>query len=280
MNIDLVNPENSLHKMINFPDGHKHIDLSAYIDFDEITSIDIKMRIINGDDLFILSQISNFIKENAKKNVSTCLIITYLLASRYDRKMNALDTFDLKLVCKQINSYGFDTVIVYEPHSNVTTTLLDNCKTVLPLNTLVASYLKLDPLIVLVAPDLGAVKRLETFQTKYQVMNDTIILNKRRDIPTGKILGIETLKLHSGLRDRAFIYDDLCDGGATFLHAAKHLRQIGFTDVRLAITHSIFSAGVPKLLTKNDEGFYLDAIITTNSYKDHEPYPNLTVNEL
>lgn len=266
-------------KIIRFPDGHVHLDLST-VNLHDVEEIQIKMRITNGDDLFLLAQLMNFIRKRKSTDIRIYLTIGYLLAGRYDREMHERDTFDLKIICDQINSYNFYRVIVYQPHSVATTSLINNCKAFCPLDAPVAKTLKENPKIVIIAPDLGSVKRLDGFMIDQKLENQMLILNKHRDIKTGKILGIQPINaVDENLIDKghALIYDDLCDGGATFLFAAKALREMGFLTVDLVITHSIFSAGTDKLLTPNAEGMYLNNILTMNTYKDHEPRQNLTV---
>jgi ribose-phosphate pyrophosphokinase len=60
---------------------------------------------------------------------------------------------------------------------------------------------------------------------------------------------------------KVLIVDDICDGGATFIRAARALRAIEpDVEVGLCVTHGIFSKGRQHLL---DNG--IDKIYTTNS---------------
>ena len=58
----------------------------------------------------------------------------------------------------------------------------------------------------------------------------------------------------------AVIFDDLCDGGATFIACAAKLREMGFTEVWLAVAHGFFTKGVDHLYNNG-----IDGIITTDS---------------
>jgi ribose-phosphate pyrophosphokinase len=69
--------------------------------------------------------------------------------------------------------------------------------------------------------------------------------------------------------------DDLCDGGATFIGAAKCLRDAGAKFVGLVVPHGIFSRGVSHVL---DNG--IDHIHTSNSFKDWTAQKNFTVTTL
>lgn len=61
------------------------------------------------------------------------------------------------------------------------------------------------------------------------------------------------------------IFDDLCDGGATFIAGSKILKEL-YPDrkINLYITHGLFSKGIGRLLDN------FDHIYCTNSYQDIE----------
>jgi ribose-phosphate pyrophosphokinase len=46
-------------------------------------------------------------------------IIPYLMAARYDRLMQQGDSFDLEVVADLINSCGFEKVLLFDVHSEV-----------------------------------------------------------------------------------------------------------------------------------------------------------------
>lgn len=48
--------------------------------------------------------------------------------------------------------------------------------------------------------------------------------------------------------DCLVVVDDICDGGRTFVELAKAIREAGYTkELRLCVTHGIFSAGLQPL---------------------------------
>lgn len=266
--------------LVKFPDGHLHLDLSREGKLIEHKDeVIVKSRIRNGDDIFLLMQLVSFIKDFNPK-VKRTLHVPYLMAGRYDRKMSKYDTFDLKLIGKAINSLGFDEVVVYEPHSGITEAVIDNCRVIHPLDIKVSQLCKSANTTVLVAPDIGAVKRVEAFIKEFNLDNELLILNKRRELKTGKILGIESLTPFNTLDKQYLIYDDLCDGGATFQFAAKFLRDHQAKRVTLAVTHGIFSKGVDILLTPNENNMYLDDIYVTDSYQEQPNHDHLWVKKI
>lgn len=106
-------------------------------------------------------------------------------------------------------------------------------------------------------PDSGAEKR-------YKVELPCIILGKDRDQATGEIRGLKhMLSFDPPARwGRILIVDDICDGGRTFIEAAKLLHSLApQAEVSLYVSHGIFSkgtrvlrdAGIKHIFTKNGE---------------------------
>lgn len=70
------------------------------------------------------------------------------------------------------------------------------------------------------------------------------------------------------------IVDDMCDGGRTFIEAAKLIKPFN-KKLSLFVAHGIFSRGFDELLS------YYDTIYTTNSYQDFEQLPkNVYIEEV
>lgn len=78
-----------------------------------------------------------------------------------------------------------------------------------------------------------------------------------------------------GFSDRGYnLVDDLCDGGRTFIEAAKIIKTYNKSS-SLFVAHGIFSKGFDELLS------YFDSIYTTNSYQDFVNLPkNVYVEEV
>ena len=83
--------------------------------------------------------------------------------------------------------------------------------------------------------------------------------DKIRDPSTGKITSIECPE-EDLTGKTAIVFDDICDGGGTFLGIAKRLDELGAKNKILVVTHGIFSKGLDIMFDAYDE------IITTNSF--------------
>jgi ribose-phosphate pyrophosphokinase len=79
-----------------------------------------------------------------------------------------------------------------------------------------------------------------------------------------------------------FIFDDICDGGRTFIEIAKVIKSHVWPSdekfqgkIYLVVTHGIFSAGLLELSK------WFECVYTTNSVRDidSETYSDYTVNK-
>ena len=119
----------------------------------------------------------------------------------------------------------------------------------------------------LVFPDSGAGKRYFGFSDAHPVLFGI----KNRDFDTGKIGDVQFPEVIPALGSRALIVDDLCSRGGTFTQAAKRLRDMGFAEVHLAVTH-VEPAGYNTEMTLS-----LDHIYHTDTIAPPCVGPNYTV---
>lgn len=248
-----------------FPDGQPHIK----IDVDSMKALDrgqpvrILSRISQPADLLLVLLVKNTLDHEEFCRVE--LHISYLMAARMDRVMQPGEPFTLKVVAAMINQAGFSKVMIFDPHSEVTTALIDRSYAVnnhLYVKDALADYAhslgQAD--YTLVAPDAGALKKIYEL-ARYLKANDVIECTKERDLKTGALTNFHTTA--TGIDGKCcFIIDDICDGGGTFSGTAKMLKAKGAHKVNLVVSHGIFSKGV--VLDEVDE------IYTTNSFRPVE----------
>ncbi len=247
---------------IVFPDSQPHINL-------EIADDEFMIRVICSIDspakLLELCLVANAI-DNTQHYSKDELHITYLMGARYDRIINKGDSFDLKVISKIINDLDFQTVFIYDPHSDVSTALINNSQ-VVDNKTLVQAYNESDATLII--PDAGAAKKAH----KYSEWNDKIVRSvqclKTRNLFTGAI-SLEILSAEKCAGKNCVIIDDICDGGGTFLAIARELivKSCKPKTLILIVTHGVFSKGVNALAP------YFDQIICSDSlgvYEATEP---------
>lgn len=253
LNLDRIEPS------FKFPDGQPHIDIGDAVS-NGFQPVEIRCRVCDPVDLFNLAMAVEIVRN---KRLKFNLRIVYLMGARMDRRLSQSEPCTLRAVAGIINSFGADCVSVFCPHSQATSDLIERYDDQYFCYQENDFYSKsiIDAIgnstedVSLVFPDAGAEKRFD----KMKVSSDWpshVVLSKHREERTGKILGI---KIIDGTpKSHCVIVDDLCDGGRTFIEAAKPLRANGANKITLVVAHGVFSKGTPL------EG--IDQIFTTNSF--------------
>jgi len=185
------------------------------------------------------------------------LTIAYMPYSRMDRTENTY-AFTLRHTAFIINSLGFDSVRVIDPHSDVTCALLERSTSIYPLVEVIENMYENASNTILFFPDNGA-------QKKYSKMFRYIPYAygiKERTFGTGEI---EKLDVIGDVKDKdIIIVDDLCVYGGTFIKSAEALKAKGCGNISLVITHcelSIFDGKIPT-------SELIQRVITTNTIID------------
>lgn len=194
------------------------------------------------------------------------LFIPYLPYARQDRRMTKHDAFSLKVFGNLLNSLKINTIMCFDAHSDVAAGIIDNLivigqERIMGISEVSHALTVNDPLIV--APDMGAVKKIHKVVSAMNIKYEPVIMDKERDPATGKI-GNHKIISHADVEGcNCLIIDDICDGGRTFISAAAELKHKGAATVSLYVTHGIFSQGIDALL-----GGGIDKVFTTDSLID------------
>lgn len=262
--LNLVHLEDSdiKYSISKFPDGEVQISLE---DFSHKEQIQVKCRITNAEDLFILMQVLDILDRH---EVSYMLSIYYLMGMRMDRVMDFNRPFTLKIILNSLKNCNADNIEILEPHSDAyydyrfggkfTELYIEGS----PSNTIWHGY-------QMVLPDAGAKERYD-----YQYVGTALTCSKVRDLTTGKILEIKIDNPEVISDKPLLILDDLCDGGGTFCGIAKAFNALDIPKERLniAVTHMVNPKGIKNL----SENF--NHVWFTNSYKDWDNLPeNVTM---
>lgn len=247
----------------------------------------IVFKFENNAEIFHLICLKKFL-DNVSYGTPCHLILPYVPYSRMDRQENKR-LFTLKFFCETINEMGFHTVTCFEPHSDVTSGLLDRVRVVNKSMDLALRAIRdvlglkgeawfipgrndigygVDPLlekaaeagVYLIYPDSGAEKRYSK-QIKYKKV---LTCSKHRDFDSGDIQYTHLNDVEN-IKDCkiAIIVDDLCSKGGTFMGAGSEIHRV-FPDIEqviLCITHcedNIWNGSIPTTDTINK-------VYTTNS---------------
>ena len=190
------------------------------------------------------------------------IFISYLPYARQDRKCCFGESFSLKLMANLINLQNYKSVEVFDVHSGVASALIDNFVDVNNF-AFVKHALRYYPAdYVLVSPDFGASKKIESLAKHLRYNREIVQANKVRDLENGKI---KRLDITGNVKSKVcVIVDDICSRGGTFIGLADKLKELGAAQVNLVVSH--FEDTCDKELIFNS----LDQVITTNSFKDFE----------
>jgi len=263
---------------LTFYGGEEHIKLKKYNPHTDYVLVVSSMASSS-------EVMTTFLATNALKNLfpeaKLELFMPYIPYARQDRIMVPGEPESIKVFANMLNSFNFNKVFVLDPHSNVSTALINNVS-VLNNNVFMEhSFANIKSLhideadnIVLVSPDAGAEKKIYEI-AKHLDINNIIFGSKYRDVKTGKIIKTSFV---GDVKDKiCVICDDIIDGGATFVELANILKTAGAKKVYLIVTHGIFSKGIDGLKM-------LDGIYTTNSvrnFTEYEPFvKTLDLNEM
>lgn len=241
-----------------FPNGETHFDqtqLMLRVNEEIASNQKLLFKYENDSDLIKLMLLKNYLDAMLLDNVT--MFVAYMPYSRMDRS-ERYSPFTLKYVANFINQLNFKSVVVIEPHSDVTTALLDRS---------IAKYINFNLVEkvkeevdfdeendYIVFPDNGSAKRYSKMKAK-----NVIVGHKDRDFQTGEIKGLKLVGDLSAEGDKAIIVDDLSSYGGTFVHTAKALMDEGFEEIYLLVAHAENS------IFKKELFKYIDKVFTTNS---------------
>lgn len=200
------------------------------------------------------------------------IFIPYFPYARQDRVCNAGESFSAKVMTTLINDAFVDHVYIYDPHSDIVPSLLDNVRVIRNysfIQSVVRNMLELKDIlpvdkIALVVPDEGAHKKMAALARNIHWTGNVVECQKLRKMSTGEIIDQRVINPEAADGKYCLIVDDIIDGGRTFLGLADKLTEAGSKGNFLACSHGIFSHGFKELTSK------FTRIYTTESFKTHD----------
>ncbi|MFW0717367.1 ribose-phosphate diphosphokinase [Pedobacter sp. N23S346] len=251
------------HKSFLFAGGEPHIKIDG--NFDQKEPVTITQRINSFNDLGLICITVDALKRMGVKEIH--LYIPYFPAARQDRVMIPGEPLSVKVYADIINSMALASVTVFDPHSEVTPALLNNCITISNHEFIKQVIAKIGSEVKLISPDGGALKKIYKV-SEFLGGAEVVECSKSRDVKTGRLSGFKVYAEDLCGAD-CLIVDDICDGGGTFNGLAEALKAKNAGKLYLAISHGIFSKGFDELSK------YFEQIFTTDSIKEVE-HPGVT----
>lgn len=249
-----------------FPNGELQIDESFIQNTNSIGGINIDFHFESNKDLMDLMLIVSYVYDQT--DIKPILNMTYMPYSRMDRQKTGKaflekprkSAFTLKYISDIINTLPLQKIVIFEPHSDVCCALLNNVEIKYPTIDLLRmakgdnKYDKAKDIIFY--PDAGAQKRYTDL-----FKNPNVVGFKHRNWETGQIESLEVCGKLPEKGFNAYIVDDLCSFGGTFILAAEKLKELGANKIFLIVGHcenSILKGKIP-------ESDLITTVYTTNS---------------
>jgi ribose-phosphate pyrophosphokinase len=200
--------------------------------------LEVEWKFEQEAELIHLAQLKMLL-DNVCPKAYKSLHIPYLPYARQDKQVSDITTFALSTFARILNQMEWDVVSVIDPHSNVDK-LINKVFSISVEGKIEELLNKLEA--VPCFPDSGAYLRYPN--TGKSAIGYPLIGHKIRDQLTGEIT---EYVIRGTVNKTVLLVDDLCDGGRTFIEAAKVLYNLGASDVYLYTTHGIYSKGVDVL---------------------------------
>ena len=214
---------------------------------------------VRGRDLFIIQSTSAPVNDNlmellimidAAKRASAgriTAVIPYFGYARQDRKARSRDPITAKLVANLITAAGADRVLTMDLHAEQIQGFFD-----IPVDNLLGGptlcnyFAKQGNIDVVVAPDLGSVKRARKVAEKFGV--PIAIIDKRR--PKANVM--EVMNIIGDVEGKnCLMLADMIDPAGTICQGAQALRDFGAKDIYAGCTHSVLSGPAIERLEKS-----------------------------
>jgi ribose-phosphate pyrophosphokinase len=263
-----------------FPGGETQVRITSGTAFPgEVVTFSKKVH--SGDDIMEILLTVDALRRSGHKRLK--LQLPYVPYGRQDRVMVPGEALGIKVFADLINSCNFEEVEIWDPHSDVTTALINNVRVVgqeelvsstcWPQVTLSAEGRVPFKDSILVCPDAGARKKILKVAASLG-KTEIVYADKVRNPATGQITGTSidfgSIK-HPGVKPSFLLVDDIGDGLRTFVELVKEMRTYTWVkdaNIYLYVTHGFFSKGLDIL-----DGL-IDGVYTANLMSIDEAVKN------
>lgn len=263
----MITVNNNPIETFNFSGGEVYTKTPLEFEYFPFNT-EVYAELQNSDDIMSLLMITDTLRRNGEKDID--LIVPYLPYARQDKITEDGESLSLKVFCDLINSQNYNSIMVYDVHSDTAKTLLNNAIFVEQSDILVDVFDKFSINVdYLVSSDFGASKKIYKSASKLNL--PVIQANKVRN-NKGEIIKTEVYSEEDLTGKSVLIVDDICDGGRTFIELVNVLKLKGVTSIYLYVTHGIFSKGLECLFASGIEKIY-----TTDSFRNNLSNENLFI---
>ena len=254
------------HTISKYPDGA----IKVLYDYEVGNEVTIEAHITDNDGLIGLFLITDALRRLGVEKIN--LFIPYVPYCRQDRICNEGESLSSKVIADLINLQNYNYVTTFDAHSNVIVGMLNKCNNISnceKIFNIMANLIDAGNFhrIHLIAPDLGAVKKLKELisyiEDKTNILLKYSVFDKKRDTTNGKLSNVKLMGTSLFADDDIiFVVDDICDGGGTFLLVHEILESY-LKDLDI-MAHSINLIVSHGLYTNKDNLTKLNELYTNN----------------
>lgn len=214
----------------HFNDGTLRLNITPIASFDGI--IYITWLYDNDEEMSQLYFLVNHFRQSYRAT-QIVLELPYVPNARMDRVNYENECFTLKYFCQFINDLHFEKVIVFDPHSNVATALLNRVEVHGPywnIHSLLNTY----PSATLAFVDEGGYKRYKSMiDDNYFIFGVKDREWSSQNINSMQVLGAK----HMIAGHDILIVDDIVSRGSSLYLLAKQLKEMGCNNIYAWISH-------------------------------------------
>lgn len=187
-------------------------------------------------------------------------VIPYFGYARQEKRVTPQEPISAKLVADCLAVAGAQQIVTMDLSVGAIEGFFDLPVTHLHATRVLAwAFHGLDPAqVVIVSPDVGAVKRAEAFQRLAAPGAPVAVVLKERPRPDEAEVSEMVGNVHGR---QAILVDDLISTGGTLLRAAEMVLQRGATSVSACATHGVFAPGAIEALEESA----LERIVVTDT---------------
>ncbi len=229
----------------------------------------INFRYENDGDITTLIMTKKYLDE-VYPNTKVNLTMKYIPYSRMDRYIDGY-MFSCKYFCQIINDLKFNRVFVLDPHSSVSSAVLQRvCE--ISIQPYVDKIINENNIDYVFYPDNGACKK---YPEKISLPEHITYFygNKKRNLKTGYIEKYELIDVPDLQDKNVLIIDDLCSKGMTFFLSGSEIKRKGAKNVYLYVSHLEESVKDGKLLSTN----VIDNLYTSDSIFNDYSQEKITI---
>ena len=212
---------------------------------------------VNHNLVELLIMLDAFRRSGAARRTA---VIPYYGYARQERRVTPQEPISARLVADLLTAAGADQVVTMDLSAGAIEGFFD-----LPVEHLQAAPVLAEAFagasaaeVAIVAPDIGAVKRAETFQRLVAPGAPLVVVFKERPAPDR----VAVSDMIGDVRGRhAILVDDIISTGGTLLGALDMVLERGARSASAAATHGVFAPGALEAL----EASPLERIVVTDT---------------